>query len=59
MRIIRLLTIRALAWVSENCHFEAWQILPGNSIACDYRMSLDIEEAMKEAGLISGEDYTM
>ena len=61
MRILTVISTKALAWVNENCHFERWQWqgLPGSQIACDWRCAEKIAEEMVYDGLKFGTDFTV
>ena len=61
MRLLKVISVKALEWVNANCGFERWQWegLTGSTIACDWRMAEAIAEGMLADGLKYGKDFTI
>lgn len=57
MRILRVLSATALAWINDNVYWERWQNNIDCCICIDYRCSERIAEGMTDDGLHYGKDY--
>lgn len=52
------ITKKAKAWVKRNVPLEPWQWL-GSGFAVEHRYAEDLFEAMKDAGLVAGKDFSV